>query len=140
MKKGLTGFFLTLFFLLTGVYHQSYAHASHDDISYALRKVFENPDYRHLADASYAHRLYRKLHTPGKSKKNYIKIYAADKEEDDDVTSFRKALEIPRYLTAFFSDYFTDYYSHQTNHSLSADKLLSYLPADRYILYLVIRI
>ena len=140
MKKGLTGFFLTLFFFLTGVYHQSYAHAGHDDINCALRKVFENPDYLHLAEASQRHTLHGKLHAPGKSKKNYIKIYAADNEEDDDIASFKKALEIPRYLTAFFSDDFTDCYSHQKNHSLSTDKLLSYLPTDRYILFLVIRI
>ncbi|TWV93319.1 hypothetical protein [Chitinophaga pinensis] len=140
MKKGLTGFFFTLFFLLIGVYHQSYAHTSYEDISYTLRKAFENPDYLHLATTSHRHGLQRKLHAPGKSKKNYIKIFAADNEEDDDVTAFRKALEIPRDLTAFFADYFTDHSSHQTIQGLPSNKLLSCLPADRYILFLVIRI
>jgi hypothetical protein len=140
MKKGLTGFFLTLFFLLIGVYHQSYAHTSHDDISYALRNAFEHPDYLHLATASHSHIAHGKLHAPGKSKKNYIKIYAADNEEDDDIASFKKALEIPRDLTAFFADYFADHSSHQTIPGLPSDKPLSYLPADRYILFLVIRI
>lgn len=140
MKKGLTGFFLTLFFLLIGVYHQSSARTSHDDISYALRSVFENPDYLHLATTSHRHGLHKTLHTPGKSKKNYIKIYAADNEEDDDIASFKKALEIPRELTAFFAAYFTDHSSHQTIAGLPSDKPLSYFPADRYIMFLVIRI
>ncbi|ACU62609.1 hypothetical protein [Chitinophaga pinensis] len=140
MKKGLTGFFLTLFFLLIGVYHQSYARTSHDDIGCTLRKVFENPEYLHLATTYHRHGLHKTLHAPGKSKKNYIKIYAADNEEDDDIASFKKALEIPRDLTAFFADCFTDYSSQQTIQGLAANKPLSYLPADRYILFLVIRI
>lgn len=140
MRKWITGLFITLFFLLLGVYHQSHAHMSGDSIGVILAKAVDNPAYQQLTTTNARHSAHRKLHAPGKSKKNYIKIFAADNEEDDDLASFKKTLEIPRYLTAFFSNDLTDYFSRHFKPGLSSNKLLSYLPADRYIMYLVIRI
>lgn len=140
MRKWITGLFITLFFLLLGVYHQSHAHLSGDTTGAILAKAVGNPACQQLTTSPSRHTVYSRLHAPGKPKKNYIKIFAADNEEDDDLTAFKKTLEIPRYLTAFFSNDLTDYFSRHFRPGLAYNKLLSYLPADRYIMYLVIRI
>ena len=119
--KLLVGFFLSLSILLFNAYGQPYR------AGYA--------GFGALHKAKHASLM---RHAPSGPRRGNFKVYATDKEEEDNEPGSKRYLEISSYFTVP-DVHLTGYFCSYIKQCLAFCKLFSYFPSHRYLIFLVIR-
>lgn len=120
--KLLVGFFLSLSILLLNAYGQPYK------TGYA--------GFGKLHKTKHASPI---RHAPSGPKKGGFKIYATDKEEEDNEVSSKRYLEISSYFATVAGTHLSGYFCSYIKQRLSFYNLFSYFLSHRYLTFLVIR-